>query len=144
MKVTEVMHTPAVTCRPEDRVADVAQLMERTNVGSVVVIDRVGEVAGIVTDRDIAIRGVGHGRSADAAVQELMSHDVAVVDPHADVSTAATTMMKRHVRRVPVVDEFGSVHGLVALDDLIRLAGRQADELAEILRDQATANHMGI
>jgi signal-transduction protein with cAMP-binding, CBS, and nucleotidyltransferase domain len=144
MKVTEVMHTPAVTCRPEDTVGEVARLMESHDVGSVLVIDRVGEVAGIVTDRDITLRGVGRGRSSDIAVEELMSRDVAALDPHADVSLAATTMIKRGVRRLPVVDEFGTVHGVVSLDDLVRLFGRQADELGDLLRDQASGIRFGI
>lgn len=136
MKVTEVMHTPAVTCRPEDTLGEVARMMASHDVGSIVVIDRVGEVAGIVTDRDLAVRGMGRGHSADVAVEEVMSRDVATVDPHEDVTVAAATMVKRSVRRVPVVDGF-NIHGVVALDDLIRLAGRQADELGDILREQA-------
>jgi CBS domain-containing protein len=118
--------------------------METHDVGSVVVIDRVGEVAGIVTDRDIALRGVGQGHSADIAVEDVMTRDVATVDPHADVSSAATTMVKRCIRRLPVVDEFGNVHGVVALDDLFQLASRQVDELGEVLRDQASAIHAAI
>jgi signal-transduction protein with cAMP-binding, CBS, and nucleotidyltransferase domain len=144
MKVTELMHTPAVTCRPEDTVGEVARMMESHDVGSVVVIDRVGEVAGIVTDRDIALRAIGQGRSSDIAVEEVMSRDVATLDPHADVATAAATMIKRSVRRLPVVDEFGTVHGLVSLDDLVRLSGRQADELGDILRDQASGIRFGV
>jgi signal-transduction protein with cAMP-binding, CBS, and nucleotidyltransferase domain len=141
MKVTEVMHTPAVTCRPEDTLNEVARTMASRDVGSVVVIDRVGDVAGIVTDRDIALRGVGQGRSADIPVQDVMSRDVATIDAHADISLAAATMVKRSIRRLPVIDGFGNVHGLVALDDLIRLSARQADELGDILRDQASAVH---
>jgi CBS domain-containing protein len=144
MKVTELMHTPAVTCRPEDTVGEVARMMESHDVGSVVVIDRVGEVAGIVTDRDIALRGAGQGRSSDIAVEQVMSRDVATLDPHADAAVAATTMIKRGVRRLPVVDEFGTVHGLVSLDDLVRLFGRQADELGDVLRDQASGIRFGI
>lgn len=139
MKVTEFMHTPAVTCRPENTVGEVARMMKDRRVGSVVVIDRVGEVAGIVTDRDIALRCVAEGRSADIAVEEIMTRDVATVDPHADIDAAAKTMLARSVRRLPVVDEFGTAHGMVALDDLVRLAGRQADELGDLLRDQASA-----
>jgi signal-transduction protein with cAMP-binding, CBS, and nucleotidyltransferase domain len=144
MKVTEVMHTPAVTCRPEDHVGDVARAMRDRQVGSVVVIDRVGEVAGIVTDRDLALRCVADGRSADIEVAEVMSRDVATVDPHADIESAAKTMLQRGVRRLPVVDEFGSAHGLVALDDLVRLTARQAGELGDLLRDQVTSVHSAV
>jgi len=63
MRVSELMHTPAVTCRPGATMAEVARLMRDRNVGSVVVVDDVGYLAGIVTDRDVAVRGVGEGRS---------------------------------------------------------------------------------
>lgn len=59
------MHTPAVTCAPTVTVGDTARLMATRNVGCVVVIDAVGEVAGIVTDRDITVRDVAQGRSGD-------------------------------------------------------------------------------
>ena len=114
MRVSELMHTPAVTCTPRDTVSAVAQLMATRNVGSIVVIDNVGEVAGIVTDRDITIRGVAEGRSGDIPVEALMTRNVALVDPRADIADAAATMMKRRVRRLPVVDDRGHVHGLVA------------------------------
>lgn len=139
MKIAEVMHTPAVTCRPEETVGEVARRMGERRVGSVLVIDRVGELAGIITDRDIALRCVGAGRSADIPAQEVMTRDVATVDPHADVAKAAKTMLERVVRRMPVVDEFGTAHGMVTLDDLIRLAGQQVEELTDLLRDQAVA-----
>lgn len=136
MKVSEVMHTPAVVCRPGTTAGQAARIMADRNVGSVLVVDNVGEIAGIVTDRDIALRGVARGRSADIPVEELMTRDVASVDPRADVASAAATMIKRRVRRVPVVDEMGHAHGLVAYDDILRTLWRQGDELADVLRDQ--------
>jgi signal-transduction protein with cAMP-binding, CBS, and nucleotidyltransferase domain len=127
------MHTPAVTCTPTATVGDAARLMASRNVGCVIVIDAVGEVAGIVTDRDITVRGVAEGRSADIPVQEVMTRNVATVDPTVDAADAAATMMKRRVRRLPVVDIHGHVHGLVALDDLIRNVARQADETSDVV-----------
>jgi CBS domain-containing protein len=132
------MHTPTVTCAPITTVREVGQLMARRRVGSVVVIDEVGEVAGIVTDRDIVLRGVAQGRSGDVPVETLMTRNVATVDPRADVGDAAATMMKRGVRRLPVVDESGHAHGVVTLDDLVRNMGRQADEMSELLRVQSS------
>jgi signal-transduction protein with cAMP-binding, CBS, and nucleotidyltransferase domain len=136
MRVSELMHTPAVTCTPRDTVSAVAQLMATRNVGSIVVIDNVGEVAGIVTDRDITIRGVAEGRSGDIPVEALMTRNVALVDPRADIADAAATMMKRRVRRLPVVDDRGHVHGLVALDDIVRNVVRQTDEVGDLLLAQ--------
>jgi signal-transduction protein with cAMP-binding, CBS, and nucleotidyltransferase domain len=137
MRVSQFMHTPAATCGTNATLRDVAHIMDVKNVGCVVVIDSVGEVAGIATDRDIAVRGVGHGRSADVAVTEVMSRDVATISPSADEHQAAAIMTKRGVRRLPVVDEHAVVHGVVALDDLVRRLGRDAEELNELLVTQA-------
>jgi CBS domain-containing protein len=136
MRVSELMHTPAVTCTPDETVGAVARLMAARNVGSVVVIDAVGEVAGIVTDRDITIRGVAQGRSGDLPVEIVMTRSVATVDPGADIADAAATMMKRRVRRLPVVDQRGKAHGVVTLDDVMRNVARQADEVGDLLLAQ--------
>jgi signal-transduction protein with cAMP-binding, CBS, and nucleotidyltransferase domain len=137
-RVTELMHTPAVTCPPRTTIAAVARLMGDRNVGSVVVVDDVGYLAGIVTDRDVAVRGVGEGRSGDLAVEHIMSRNVATVLLHADVSDAAGIMAKRSVRRLPVVDEDDRPHGMVTLDDLVRHLGREVDAVADTVVLQAT------
>jgi signal-transduction protein with cAMP-binding, CBS, and nucleotidyltransferase domain len=138
MRVSELMHTPPVTCRPNATIAEVARLMRDRNVGSVIVVDAVGYLTGIVTDRDVAVRGVGEGRSGDLAVEYVMSRNVATVPLHADVADAAGIMAKRRVRRVPVVDEEDTPHGLVALDDLVRHLGREADAVADTVMVQVT------
>ena len=116
--------------------ADAARVMRDRNVGSVVVVDDVGYLAGIVTDRDVAVRGVGEGRSGDLAVEHILSRNVATVLLHADVSDAAGIMAKRSVRRVPVVDEDYRPHGMVTLDDLVRHLGREADAVADTVIHQ--------
>lgn len=136
MKVSELMHTPAVTCGPEDTVGEVARVMRDRDVGCVLVVDRGGELAGIVTDRDLALRVVGEGRSADIAVEAVMTRDVATVSPHAPVETAAMTMHKRAVRRLPVTEDDGRLHGVVAMDDLLRHAADSVDVLTDTVRAQ--------
>jgi CBS domain-containing protein len=131
------MHTPAVMCPPTMTLGETARLMRDRNVGSVLVVDAVGYLAGIVTDRDLAVRGLGESRSADVAVELVMSRDVATVSLHTDVSDAASIMAKRAVRRLPVVDEQGHPHGMVALDDLMRQLGTAVDAVADTVIMQA-------
>ena len=107
--------------------------MAARNVGSVVVVDNIGYVSGIITDRDIAVRGVGFGYNPDAAVEEIMTRDVAAVSPLSDASEAAAIMQKRSIRRVPVIDDSGRVHGMVTMDDLVRHLTHEADALANAL-----------
>ena len=137
MRISEVMRTPAVTCRSSMTLGEVARLMQDRNVGSVLVIDKIGYLAGIVTDRDLAVRGLGGGRSADVQVDQVMTRDVATVSIHADVSDAASIMAKRSVRRVPVVDEHDQPHGIVTLDDLLRHLGTEADALSDTVLMQS-------
>ena len=137
MHVSQLMRTPAVSCRPATTVREVAQLMDSRNVGSVLVVDIGGYLAGIVTDRDVAIRGVAAGRSGDVAVETIMTRDVASIGPATDVTDVAALMEKRGVRRVPVVDDMGKVHGLVAFDDLVRHLGHETDSLTGTLLGQA-------
>jgi CBS domain-containing protein len=137
MKVTEVMHSPAVMCRSSATLGDVALLMQDRNVGSVVVIDEIGYLAGIVTDRDLAVRGLGGGHSAESSVDTVMTRDVATVSLHADGSEAAAIMARRLVRRLPVVDELQHIYGVVTLDDLLRHLGSDADRLADTVLMQS-------
>jgi signal-transduction protein with cAMP-binding, CBS, and nucleotidyltransferase domain len=136
MKVSELMHTPAVTCGADDRVDEVARVMRDRDVGCAVVVHPGGGLIGIVTDRDLALRVVGEGRSADIAVEAVMTRDVATVSPHAPVETAAATMQKRAVRRLPVTEDDGRLHGLIAMDDLLRHAGDTVVALTDTVRAQ--------
>jgi CBS domain-containing protein len=138
MRVSEVMHTPVVSTKPQATLREAAELMEAHNVGSLAVVDGLGYLTGIVTDRDIAIRGVGTGRSVDAPVESVMTRDVATVSPNADVSSAQTTMQKRGVRRLPVTDDMWRLHGMVSMDDIVRSFGHEMDAVADTLAVQST------
>lgn len=138
MRVSTLMHTPAVSCAPSTTVRAVARLMEDRRVGSVVVV-KDESVIGIVTDRDIVVRGVAAGLSGDVPVERVMTRNVARVWVGADVSAAAETMWQRHIRRLPVVDAHGRLHGVIALDDVLRHVGREVDEVNDLLVAQATS-----
>lgn len=137
MRASEIMHTPAVVCRADAPLREVAKLMEERRVGSVIVADRSDHVCGIVTDRDIALRAIGAGRSADIQVSTIMTRDVVCVPPTSELAEAASVMERRAVRRVPVVDELGRPHGMVSLDDLLRHLTDEADTLKAAVAAQA-------
>lgn len=137
MRVNDLMHTPAVVCRPTATLREVAALMGERDVGSVLVVDNIGYVAGIVTDRDITLRGTALGHSPDAAVETVMTRDVACVAPGSDIAEAAAVMRGRGVRRVPVIDDLGKPHGMVAFDDLFRHLSLEADTLMDAVSRQA-------
>jgi CBS domain-containing protein len=133
MNLQEFTQTPAITCSPETSLAEVASLMERRDVGSIVVLDERGALAGIVTDRDLAVRGLAHGRVGDTRVAEIMTPNVIFLREDADVFAAATEMATAGCRRMPVLDLHGHLTGVIALDDLLTMFARQTDKLAGVV-----------
>lgn len=131
MNLHQVMHTPAITCSLQTTSTDVAHLMDTHDVGSVVVLDANAQLAGIVTDRDLALRAVGRRREPDTPVQEIMTPNVVFLREDTNVFAAATEMVTAHCRRMPVIGTNGRVEGVVSLDDLLTLFARQTDKLAE-------------
>jgi CBS domain-containing protein len=110
--------------------------MTDRGVGCVIVVHD-GTVAGIVTGRDLALRAVGSGLSAEVPVERIMTRNVASVPVGADITDAARIMGQRRVRRLPAVDVHGHVYGVISLDDVARHLGHQVDDLAELLLARA-------
>ena len=136
MRASLLMKAPPVTCAPTTSVREVCQMMGEHRVGCVVVV-RDGEVIGIVTDRDVALRVVATGLSGDVEVEGVMTRNVASLTVDADIVTAEATMSRRDVRRLPIVDADGRLHGVISLDDIVRFIGRQADGVTDVLAHQA-------
>jgi len=76
----------------------------------------------MITDRDIAVRGVASGKGPDCSVRELMSSDVVCVRDTDDWTSVAQRMSEAQVRRLPVIDADGKLVGMISLGDLSREA----------------------
>jgi CBS domain-containing protein len=74
----------------------------------------------MITDRDIAVRGIAKGYGPDTPVRELMTDDLIVVRVDDDIEEAATKMSEAQVRRLPVIDSDERLCGIVSLGDLSR------------------------
>jgi signal-transduction protein with cAMP-binding, CBS, and nucleotidyltransferase domain len=125
MHLADCMHTPPTTCPPTASLAEAARLMEFDEVGSVVVVTGSGEIAGIVTDRDLVVRGLAREVGADAAVASVMSAPVITVHEQEDAYDAAAKMARAGCRRLPVVNATGQLQGIVAFDDIAHLFMRR-------------------
>lgn len=132
--VREVMSATAETVTPETTLADAAKVMERADIGDVLIVDGTRQLRGIVTDRDIAIRAVAEGRDPNSTlVEEIMTPTVETISSSATVREAIETMRRHDIRRLPVVDG-GSPIGVVSLGDLAMSPGSQS-----VLADLSTA-----
>jgi CBS domain-containing protein len=128
MKASEIMSLNPATVSPDSSVSDAARLMKEEDVGLIPVVERVGgaetrgRLVGVVTDRDIAVRHVAEGRSGDAPVRDIMSGGVKTCGPDDSLDAVMALMGREQVRRVPIVDERGSLVGVVSQADLVRKA----------------------
>ena len=125
MKVSEVMTRDVQTIRPDQRVQEAASFMLSADAGSIPVTDG-DRLIGMITDRDIAVRGVAKGYGPDTPVRELMTNDIICVRADEDVDDAASKMSEAQVRRLPVIDDQERLCGIVSLGDLSRDADEDA------------------
>jgi CBS domain-containing protein len=117
MKVRDAIRRPAVTVDAATTVLAAAQLMDRAAVGTLVVTDR-NRLVGIVTDRDVVVRGVARRLPLDARIDAVMSTAPYTVDADVDLHDVAGLFAEHPVRRLPVVDG-DAVVGVLTVDDVV-------------------------
>lgn len=115
-KVRDIMTPDPVGVYYEQTVAEAAKVMRDAGVGAVLVVS--GEsLSGMVTDRDLVIRGLADGAGPDSPVGPLCSEKLVGVDANADLADAEKLIREHAVRRLPVIDS-GQIVGMVSLADL--------------------------
>ena len=134
-QICDVMTRNPRVVSPMDSMRRAAQCMEDLNVGVVPVCDG-ARVLGVVTDRDIALRGVAAGRIPDdTPVAEIMSNDVRCCYEDQPIDEVLDEMRDTQIRRVPVVSRDKRLVGIVSLGDLAARSGAEPLRVAEALRD---------
>lgn len=133
MKIKDVMSKDVQVARPTDTLQDVAARMGAGDFGFLPVADG-DRLVGAVTDRDIAVRGVGRGLAATATVSEVMSSTVTTARDHDDLKAALDAMGEGKIRRLPILDKHDRLVGVVSLGDLsTRVKEKYAGETLETI-----------
>lgn len=123
---------------PHETVQAVTERMADTGVGTVVVLDEDRRPAGILTDRDVALRCVAQRRDPGATdVRSLMSAPVACVHESTPIETALARMVGAHARRLVVVDDDRQLVGILALDDVLELLAEELASIGKLLQQRA-------
>jgi CBS domain-containing protein len=123
--VKDAMTSEVKTTTPSQSLTDAAKLMKEEDVGSVPVVDG-DRLVGLLTDRDIVVRGIADGSDPNAVqVGAIASRDVVTVRPDDDLDEALRLMAQHQVRRLPVVDD-GHLVGVVATAD-VALEAKEKD-----------------
>ena len=122
MKVRDIMTPDPACCLRETTARDAARLMVEYDCGAIPVVESMEKrkLVGIVTDRDIAVRGVAEGEGPDTRVEELMTESPVAADPDDEIETVREVMIREQVRRVPVAGRDGVIAGIIAQADLAR------------------------
>lgn len=127
--VADVMTRDVRTMKPNDTVGDAARCMDEMNVGVIPVCDG-DRLVGMVTDRDIVVRGVAkQGEVKSMKLADVMSGNVRCVKEDDDVDQVLSEMAEAQIRRLPVVDENQHLVGIVTLGDI---AAKSVDEEADV------------
>jgi CBS-domain-containing membrane protein len=126
MKISQIMKTDVEACGVDDNLAAAASRMWDCDIGCLPVLDADGQLAGIVTDRDLCMAAFTRGeRLQDIPVSIAMAKEVLSCSPDATLVEAEEVMRSGQVRRLPVIDSDGCLVGIVSLNDLAMLAERE-------------------
>jgi CBS domain-containing protein len=117
MKISSVMSRDVQLIKPDDTIRSAAALMKKIDAGLLPVTEN-DKLVGMITDRDIAIRGVAEGKGPDAKVRDAMSPEVKYCFEDEDVTHVAENMAELQVRRLPVMNRDKRLVGIVSLADL--------------------------
>jgi CBS domain-containing protein len=139
MNVQDIMSEPVVTCTPQMPLSAAARLMRDADYGTLPVIDAEGRLIGILTDRDVCLAIAGSSRNAaHIAVHEVMTRKLRTVMETDTIHTALATMKTARVRRLPVLDTFGRLKGILSIEDVVvrglESGGVGTDEIVMALR----------
>ena len=117
MLVRECLRSAPVTVPPTCTLAEAGGLMGSHGVGSLLVVDG-GRLVGIVTDRDVTVRGTGLGKPPTADVGSVMTADPVTIQGSADVFEAFKIFKTASARRLPVLED-EDLAGIISVDDLL-------------------------
>ena len=120
MKISDAMTPEVQLCTPDDTLRDVAEAMGTLGVGMLPVADN-ERLVGMITDRDIAVRGIGTGRGPESRVGDIMTAEVKYCFEDQEIEDIAQNMGAIQVRRLPVLDRDKRLVGIIALGDIAQI-----------------------
>jgi len=130
MHAIEAARKPPATITADRTITEAADEMDRLAVGALVVVEPDGRPVGIVTDRDLVLRALARRVSPDARIDSVMSTDLFVLSPDAELRDAYRVFERHAIRRLPLVAD-DVVVGMVTMDDLVV---DLTDDLARLTR----------
>jgi len=142
LKIENVMVVDVVTVEAEVTVREAVELMNRNEIGCLVVVDEEEKPVGIVTERDLLKRVLANRKDPiRTKVKDIMSKPLVTGTPHMDIEAAVRLMFKHKIKKLPIVENSHLI-GLVTLTDLVRFQPQIIRILKELSNQQAPPKHM--
>jgi CBS domain-containing protein len=142
MTAGEYCNREIVITEQDASVTEAAMLMRQYHVGDLVVIEKQGEKTlpiGIITDRDIVIEVIAQKANPDSLIiKDIMSTGLITVEEKESMMDTLELMQHQGVRRIIVVDNQGSLQGLLSADDAIELIAEAMNNLTKLVKHEIT------
>lgn len=133
MTLAECCSKDVVMASPESSVVEAARLMEERNVGSIIVTEEERPV-GIVTDRDITLRVIAQGKKPEeTTIRDVMTPDPVTLNGNMEIFEAIEYVTREGIRRLPIVESDGRLVGIITLDDVIGILGKEMSNVSEAI-----------
>ena len=138
MKVENIMHKGVEWVSPDTSIVALAKKMQQFDIGAIPVGEN-DRLIGMVTDRDVVIRGVADGKDpSKLTARDVMTKGVIYCRDSEDVDEVARIMESKQIRRLPVIDANKRMVGMISLGDVSHAASREV--AAEVTR-AVSAHH---
>jgi CBS domain-containing protein len=146
VRISEFMTSDPAWCVPGTTAQEAAVLMRDNDCGAIPVVEDENtlKLVGVITDRDLAVRGVAEGLGPETPVRELMTVEPVGADPDDEIEVVREVMIREQVRRVPVIGKDGKLVGIIAQAALARQDAAASDrEVGRIVEaiSQAESNN---
>jgi CBS domain-containing protein len=142
MKVQTMLATKGtnvVTVRPQQSLREAARLLADHNIGALVAVNEAGEIAGIISERDIIRAAARLDEALSRPVSEIMTKEVIVGLPNDDLMAVANAMTERRFRHLPIV-EGGEMVGIISMGDIVKSQRDQYKGEIDTLETQIIAD----
>ncbi len=134
MKVKDCMCKEVCYLKPETTIVDTAKLMNDQHIGVVPICDEEKRVLGMVTDRDIVLRGVANGKDINSTpICEIMTTNKCTCMEEDDICDAQEKMEEKQIRRIIVADENNKIVGILTLGNMSQNEKIETEDVGETL-----------
>ena len=131
MKVRDIMTAEVATAALDATLEEIATMMKDEDTGVIPLVED-EELVGLITDRDLVVRGIAAGKNpSDTTVEEILSENLETIEADDDVEEASRLMARRQIRRLPVVED-GRLVGMISIGDIaVKATGQKAGQALE-------------